>query len=72
MGSAFNNVKTYSNELFYPDLNEKDQKNIHIYGTKNLKSCLIYPLNPTKEKWDFAMTIVLLTTCVLTPLNIAF
>jgi len=33
---------------------------------------LIYPRNPWKEKWDFIIVIVLLITCVFTPLNLAF
>jgi hypothetical protein len=33
---------------------------------------IIYPENKCKEFWDLWMTLVLLTTCILTPLNIAF
>ena len=35
------------------------------------KSCLIYPENPHKAKWDLWITLVLLVTCIMTPLNIA-
>jgi hypothetical protein len=33
---------------------------------------MIYPDNHTKELWDLFMTIVLLVSCVITPLEIAF
>jgi len=33
---------------------------------------LIYPENKLKSLWDFIMTIVLLVSCVITPLDIAF
>jgi hypothetical protein len=33
---------------------------------------MIYPENKLKSVWDLFITLVLLTTCVLTPLNIAF
>ena len=39
---------------------------------KSEKCGIIYPENRNKEIWDLFMTIVLLTTCVLTPLDIAF
>jgi maltodextrin utilization protein YvdJ len=37
-----------------------------------MKEYLIYPNNKYKGWWDLFMTFVLLMTCVLTPLNIAF
>ena len=33
---------------------------------------LFYPENEGKAFWDLFMTVVLLTSCVLTPLDIAF
>jgi len=33
---------------------------------------LIYPENKLKSVWDLLMTIVLLVSCVITPLNLAF
>ena len=41
-------------------------------GRDNKKAFIIYPENKAKNGWDLWMTLVLLTTCVLTPLNIAF
>ena len=33
---------------------------------------MIYPNNPKKDMWDLFMTIVLIFTCFITPLNISF
>jgi hypothetical protein len=33
---------------------------------------MIYPDNHKKEVWDLFMTIILLTSCVVTPYEIAF
>lgn len=33
---------------------------------------MIYPDNHNKEVWDLFMTIVLLVSCVITPVEIAF
>jgi hypothetical protein len=38
----------------------------------NQKKCIIYPENKHKSIWDLFMTIVLIMTCVMTPLSIAF
>ena len=35
-------------------------------------SCLIYPDSKRKAQWDLWITLVLLITCILTPLSIAF
>lgn len=35
-------------------------------------SCLIYPDNKRKAQWDLWITLVLLITCIMTPLSIAF
>ena len=34
--------------------------------------CLIYPDDPKKAKWDLVITLVLMLTCIITPINIAF
>jgi hypothetical protein len=39
---------------------------------ENRKDWIIYPESKFKSAWDLFMTIVLLTTCILTPLDIAF
>ena len=39
---------------------------------KDVVPYLIYPENRLKSLWDFIMTIVLLVSCVITPLDIAF
>ena len=36
------------------------------------KAFIIYPENKTKSLWDLFMTIILILTCIMTPLNIAF
>ena len=33
---------------------------------------MIYPKNIWKERWDIIITIVLLVTCIVTPLNLGF
>lgn len=38
----------------------------------NKVAFLIYPENKLKSVWDLLMTIVLLVSCVMTPLNLAF
>jgi len=39
---------------------------------KNEKPFIIYPENKKKGGWDLFMTLVLIITCIQTPLNIAF
>lgn len=39
---------------------------------QNMVPYLIYPENKSKGIWDLVMTIILLTSCVITPLDIAF
>ena len=41
-------------------------------GAHTKDNCLIYPDNPRKAQWDLMMMIVLMATCIVTPLNIAF
>lgn len=36
------------------------------------RPCLIYPDNARKAQWDLWITLVLLVTCIVTPLSIAF
>lgn len=43
-----------------------------MFHRKNKNRCLIYPENKFKMSWDLFMTVVLLITCVMTPLEIAF
>ena len=43
-----------------------------MHERKNKKFCLLYPEDPQKKYWDFYITIILLISCVLTPLRIAF
>ena len=38
----------------------------------NKTKYLIYPENKVKNVWDMVMTLVLLLSCVITPLNLAF
>ena len=43
-----------------------------MYKRKKVVKYLIYPENRKKAIWDLWMTFVLLVTCLVTPLNIAF
>jgi hypothetical protein len=36
------------------------------------KNCLIYPESVIKENWDLFMVIVLMASCMTTPINLAF
>lgn len=42
-----------------------------MYERKNKKMLLLYPEDPIKKYWDFYITIILLISCVITPLRIA-
>ena len=39
---------------------------------KNKVGFLLYPEDAFKENWDFWITIVLIISCITTPLRIAF
>lgn len=55
------------------EINEKNkQKIIRMYERKEKKMFLLYPEDPGKKYWDFYITIILLISCVITPLRIAF
>ena len=41
-------------------------------STEHRNSCLIYPDSKRKARWDLWITLVLLITCIMTPLSIAF
>ena len=43
-----------------------------MYHVSNEKPFIIYPENKNKGIWDLFMTLVLIITCIQTPLNIAF
>ena len=43
-----------------------------MFKRKRVIKYLIYPENRNKAIWDLWMTFVLLVTCMVTPLNIAF
>lgn len=43
-----------------------------MHERKQKKACLLYPEDPIKKYWDFYITIILLISCVTTPLRIAF
>ena len=43
-----------------------------MYERKDKKPYLLYPEDPFKKYWDFYITIILLISCVTTPLRIAF
>ena len=37
-----------------------------------VRRCMLYPEDPMKVNWDLFITLVLLISCILTPLRIAF
>ena len=43
-----------------------------MYERKEKKYLILYPEDPAKKYWDFYITIILLISCVLTPLRIGF
>jgi hypothetical protein len=43
-----------------------------MYTRDTKKKYLIYPESKLNSFWELFMTLVLLTTCIITPLNIAF
>lgn len=43
-----------------------------MYERKEKRFLLLYPEDPAKKYWDFFITIILLVSCVITPLRIAF
>ena len=42
-----------------------------MYERKEKKMLLLYPEDPIKKYWDFYITIILLVSCITTPLRIA-
>lgn len=51
----------------------KDRKKIERMTKRaNRKKFLIYPESRFKMWWDLFMTLILLMTCIMTPLDIAF
>lgn len=63
-----------------PHLTEKELVNMGMHQNqacrmvrhKNVKKYIIYPENKNKHIWDVFMTFILMLTCIITPLNIAF
>lgn len=45
---------------------------MRMYERKEKKYMILYPEDPAKKYWDFYITIILLISCVLTPLRIGF
>lgn len=43
-----------------------------MYERVDAKACIIYPENGPKEVWDSVISIILLVTCVLTPMQLSF
>ena len=39
---------------------------------KNKVKYIIYPENATKANWDLFMTFILILTCIISPVSIAF
>jgi len=37
-----------------------------------VRACMLYPEDPVKINWDLFITLILLISCILTPLRIAF
>lgn len=61
------------NKEKYDDKEEDDDKDDseddpRMYERVDAKACIIYPENSPKEVWDSVISIILLLTCVLTPM----
>jgi hypothetical protein len=39
---------------------------------QNKVKYILYPENSKKAKWDILMTLILILTCIITPLRLAF
>jgi hypothetical protein len=39
-----------------------------MYQREDAKSCIIYPENELKANWDVILTLLLVITCIMTPL----
>lgn len=39
---------------------------------QEFKDCIIYPENRTKQAWELFMIVILLISCLITPVEIAF
>ena len=50
-------------------LKEKIQR---MRERKNKVKFLLYPEDPFKENWDFFIILILIVTCITTPLRITF
>ena len=61
-----------SNLLDLPTMRKANQQNSRMLKRHNIVPYLIYPENKNKGIWDLIMTFVLLISCVITPLDIAF
>ena len=54
------------------DMDENDERFRRMTKREDAKSFIIYPENSSKASWDLFMAIVLVFTCVVTPLHICF
>ena len=61
-----------SNLLDLPTMRKVSPQNSRMIKRYNTVPFLIYPENKSKGIWDLIMTFVLLISCVITPLDIAF
>ena len=50
---------------------EKKKKS-KLIMKRNLKFCMIYPENKHKDNWDIFMALVLIMSCLISPVRIAF
>ena len=39
---------------------------------KKRRNCMCYPEDPDKANWDLIMSLILVFSCVMTPVNMAF
>lgn len=50
----------------------EDEKMLMRMARKNRKTCIVYPEDPLKSYWDMLITLILMITCITTPMDIAF
>mmetsp|Transcript_24636 Transcript_24636/g.38294 ORF Transcript_24636/g.38294 Transcript_24636/m.38294 type:complete len:93 (+) Transcript_24636:817-1095(+) len=61
-----------SHHLSEKDMEQAEKKIKRMTHRAKKKAFIIYPENKLKDYWDLMITIVLLVSCILTPVDIAF
>ena len=54
------------------DDESEEETDPRMFERTDAKPCIIYPENTLKELWDALVSILLLVTCILTPMMLSF